>query len=101
MEDGGTAIVADDDVMEPASEIESWLGVMGLAGHAGERSGWSCNKSIRMADPNSDRCPPGVCGQTKIPSGPNQPGWVSSLYINIMSLPRNESSRDSISSLFF
>lgn len=48
MEDRGAAIAAGEDMIEPAREIESWH-----AGHGGEHSEWSCNKSIRMPDPNS------------------------------------------------
>jgi len=49
MEDRGAAIAAGEDMMEPASEIESWL-----AGYyMGERSGRSCNKSMRMPAPDS------------------------------------------------
>jgi hypothetical protein len=48
MEDRGAAIAASEDMVEPAWEIESWL-----AGHWGERSGWSYDRSMRMRDPNS------------------------------------------------
>jgi len=46
MEDRGTAISPDEDMMESTMEIEAWF-----AGHGGERSGWSCNKSMRMPTP--------------------------------------------------
>jgi len=48
MEDRGAAIAAGEDMIEPAGDVEAWL-----AGHGGERGGWSCNNSIRMPDPPS------------------------------------------------
>jgi len=41
MEDRGAAIPAGEDMVEPAKGIASWL-----AGHGGERNGWSCNKGL-------------------------------------------------------
>lgn len=48
MEDRGAATPAGEEKIAPAGDVEAWL-----AGHGGERGGWSCNNSIRMPDPPS------------------------------------------------